>query len=160
MRFIRGHNSFGMDRSGPRIKDRYRVEDRGYETPCWIWLLKTNKTGYGYDNIEGRQVLAHRRYYEDARGPIPAGLQLDHLCRQRLCVNPDHLEPVTPLENTRRSRSMKLTQAQAREIFRRACAGETYDALGVEFDVSRSLVGFIKRNGPDGPRNPGQTRKR
>lgn len=149
MRFIRGHNSVGMDRSGPRIEERWRVEDRGYESPCWIWLLKTNATGYGYTH--GNR-LAHRFYYEEAKGPIPAGLQLDHLCRERLCVNPDHLEPVTPMENTRRSRSMVLTAEQSQEIFRRRTAGETIRDLAEDFGVSKETVRLIGLNGPNKPR--------
>lgn len=163
LRFIRGHNSVGMDRSGPRKRDRYEVRDCGYETPCWIWLLKKHHAGYGWVGVKGRQWLAHRWYYEQANGPIPDGLQLDHLCRQKICVNPDHLEPVTPLRNARRGSSAKLTDVQAREIYARRLAGETLRGLASEFGVSSGTIYFIAKNGPDGPRNPNQnprTRRR
>jgi hypothetical protein len=66
---------------------------------CWLWLLAPNGDGYGTVTIRGVQVRAHRLSYLHARGPIPPGLVLDHLCRVRNCVNPDHLEPVTNAQN-------------------------------------------------------------
>lgn len=70
------------------------------ETGCWNWLGTTaTKTGYGRFG----RVFAHRHYYELFVGPIPAGLTIDHLCRNKVCVNPDHLETVTSRENTLRS---------------------------------------------------------
>jgi hypothetical protein len=155
MRFIRGHNAKGMDRSGPQKTDRYEIVDTGYASPCWIWKLKTNATGYGYLSDRGRDRLAHRWYYEAARGPIPKGLQLDHLCRQRLCVNPDHLEPVTAMENGRRGASTKLSYEQTVEIAERRRAGETVRALGAEFGVTRETVRLIGLSGPDRPRRSG-----
>lgn len=152
LRFIHGHNSFGVNRSTPRIKERWKVEDRGFSSPCWIWLLKTNRTGYGYESANGKDHLAHRRAYEKANGPIADGLHLDHLCRQRLCVNPDHLEPVTAFENTRRGRSSKLTPAQAWEIHNRRRNGETIRALAEEFGVSKELCRLLGKNAPSLPR--------
>lgn len=148
MKFIRGHNNRGIDRSGPRIAERWKLEDRGFGTPCWIWQLKTNATGYGYVSVKGRDHLAHRYQYEQSHGPIPDGLQLDHLCRQRLCVNPEHLEPVTPLENMRRGLPMKLTPAQAWAIHERRLAGETCRALADEFGVSKETVRLIGKHSP------------
>jgi hypothetical protein len=68
------------------------------ESGCWLWTGNTNNRGYGQLHPPGesnRTVLAHRVMYELERGPIPAGLELDHLCRVTCCVNPAHLEPVT-----------------------------------------------------------------
>lgn len=69
---------------------------------CWLWTASINASGYGSFGAGGKSRLAHRVAYEFVRGEIPAGLTLDHLCRVRSCVNPDHLEPVTARENTRR----------------------------------------------------------
>ena len=77
----------------------YAVLDMGYETPCWIWTRGT-RNGYGGTS---RGEIVHRTLYERANGPIPEGMVLDHLCRHTLCVNSDHLEPVTSLENLRRA---------------------------------------------------------
>lgn len=66
---------------------------------CWNWTAATSG-GYGRFADRGRRhVQAHRWAYENTKGPIPPGLQIDHLCRNRLCVNPDHLEVVTGHEN-------------------------------------------------------------
>ncbi len=69
---------------------------------CWLWTASLNWRGYGQVRSNGPVRMAHRVVYEAYKGGIPDGLQLDHLCRVRSCVNPDHLEPVTPKENVRR----------------------------------------------------------
>lgn len=78
----------------------------GYQTDpatgCWIWQRATNGKGYGQFTLMGRTVLAHRAAYFLLVGEVPDGLDLDHLCRQRGCVNPSHLEPVTNRENALR----------------------------------------------------------
>ena len=69
---------------------------------CWIWTGSVTDSGYGTIRIDGVVTRAHRVVYELLVGLIPNGLEIDHLCRTKPCVNPDHLEPVTHQENTRR----------------------------------------------------------
>jgi hypothetical protein len=70
---------------------------------CWVWLGTGTPKGYGQFAPNRRHVYAHRYAYELTRGPIAEGMTIDHLCRNRGCVNPDHMEVVTRGENTRRA---------------------------------------------------------
>ncbi len=79
---------------------------------CWLWTAFTNRAGYGMVYSLERTAqnrLAHRVVYEAIKGPIPDRMTLDHLCNMPACVNPDHLEPVTRSENTKRARRNKGT---------------------------------------------------
>jgi hypothetical protein len=76
------------------------------ESGCWEWQGATNGFGYGRIGVGGRaggMEYTHRVAWESLVGPIPEGFTIDHLCRNRLCLNPDHLEPVTQGENIRRA---------------------------------------------------------
>lgn len=79
------------------------------ETGCWEWQ-RGLVTGYGKLHAEGRWWLAHRLGWERLVGRVPPGLDLDHLCRNRKCWNPSHLEPVTRQENLRRSSETQATK--------------------------------------------------
>ncbi len=77
------------------------------DTGCWEWTSWRDRYGYGCISIGGkRNQKAHRVAYQLYKGQLTDGLQIDHLCRNRGCVNPDHLEEVTPRENTLRSQSV------------------------------------------------------
>lgn len=79
---------------------------------CWLWQGRLGSKGYGrLDPSRGQHLLAHRFAYEHLIGPIPSGLQLDHLCRVRSCVNPYHLDPVTLAENVRREHEARRASA-------------------------------------------------
>ena len=86
---------------------------------CWLWTSRIDRYGYGKFTVAGRDAIAHRWGYEALVGPIPEGLTLDHACHSKVveecaalpgvclhrrCVNPEHLEPLTQLENRRRGR--------------------------------------------------------
>ena len=95
---------------------------------CWLWTAGRAGTYGGFFVGEGekRRTYAHRWAYEFCVGPIPEGLQLDHLCRVRLCVNPDHLEPVTRRENV--IRGAAPAQAAYRQKRKTHCPkGHPYD---------------------------------
>lgn len=99
LRFINGHNR----RKSPL---EYIADEA---TGCWIWQRGISE-GYGVvgDGRNGSTKYAHRAYYERAKGPIPPGLHIDHWCRNRACVNPDHLEAVTQGDNNRRAHTVRL----------------------------------------------------
>ena len=82
-----------------RFHSSYEVTDEG----CWEWKTHRIYSGYGQFWDGTKLVSAHRYSYQLLQGPIPVGLELDHLCRNRGCVNVDHLEPVTHEENGRRA---------------------------------------------------------
>lgn len=146
LRFVAGHRQ--LVEKGKRAV-AYRVEDRGHETPCWIWTGHAVQYGKRAGRVGGptERVYAYRHVYELHRGPVPDGLDLDHLCREPLCVNPDHLEPVTRRENLRRGAGTKLDQVRADEI--RGVAEErpglSQSAIGTMFGVGRTTVGDVLR---------------
>lgn len=92
-----------------KIKARYLINA---DTQCWEWIACIMNTGYGEFYHEGKKYLAHRFSYELFREPIPNGLVIDHLCRNRKCINPDHLEIVTLEENKRRGMSIPAINAR------------------------------------------------
>lgn len=79
---------------------------------CWEWQGMINQDGYGLISVKGKRVLAHRWAYEAFIGPIGDDLTIDHLCRNRRCVMPDHLEPVTRRINTLRGETVTAQNAR------------------------------------------------
>lgn len=124
-------------------RHRWEVDE---ETGCWNWLLAKMPNGYGVEgwseNGKGRTALAHRRAYERANGPIPEGLQIDHLCSNRACVNPDHLEAVTQRENLRRGSGTKLSPADVAAI---RASDLTTAKLARRYGIDPSYIGKIRR---------------
>lgn len=95
---------------------------------CWRWTGHVHTTGYGRTSIGKRLLYTHRVAYELWHSAIPTGLQIDHLCRNRLCCNPAHLEPVTNIINARRGERATKT---------RCVHGHEYTATGVYYGHGR-----------------------
>lgn len=99
---------------------------------CWLWTSHVIRNGYGAfalarnGNKRTRHVTAHRFAYGLLVGPIPSGMTLDHLCRVKTCVNPDHLEPVSLIENNRRAPTTH--------------AGRTHCKHGHPFDAANTVL--------------------
>jgi hypothetical protein len=102
----------GVDMHKPTLPERFwsKVEVRA--SGCWLWTGPIAAEGYGWYNRDAISGPAHRFSYEQTVGPIPGGLQLDHLCRVRHCVNPEHLEPVTQRVNVLRGESPSAIAAR------------------------------------------------
>jgi len=103
-RFVSGHNS----RFGRPLQERFWSHLKVQDNKCWLWFGQKSNKGYGQLPEAGRgskMLLAHRVAYQLYKGLIPEGLELDHLCRTPLCVNPDHLEAVSHRENVKRGNS-------------------------------------------------------
>lgn len=137
-KYIQGHN-------GRKSPIDYLEQDLGHSTPCWIWQQGVISTGYGLlRNPNTREkTLAHRYYYEQKYGLIPKSVQLDHLCRNRTCVNPDHIELVTPAVNVRRGLAAKLTPEKAREIRRLHGQGLSYQQIATRFKVHKETIAAV-----------------
>lgn len=140
-----GHCQCGCGHRWSRVPTRHPGFTVDPITGCWLWLGYLNPVnGYAFVKDEQRRTLpAHRAYYLKHRGPIPDGYDLDHLCRVRRCVNPAHLEPVTPAENVRRGVRVRLTAAQAQEIRALVAQGVMQKDLAGRFGVHRTHVSKI-----------------
>lgn len=141
----------------PELEPRFwsKVDIREWDE-CWPWTAATSSGGYGRFSIGGttrRLVQAHRVAYELLVGPIPEGLELDHVrawgCVHRDCCNPLHLEPVTTIENLRRGQSPTAVNGR-----------KTHCVNGHEFNIWNTLI--VIRNGRPGRdcRACGRDRKR
>lgn len=91
---------------------------------CWNWPWGLDVYGYGRVRVGGERVKSHRASYEWLVGPIAAGLEIDHLCRNKACFNPRHLEPVTTEVNTLRNNGVSAKNARKNACVR----GHTFDA--------------------------------
>ena len=142
-RFVNGHQN-GLHH-GPA----YRIEEA---SGCWTWLHGIHPNGYGYVGRGSERRYAHRAYYEAARGPLPPGVEIHHECRNKSCVNPDHLKPLTPSEHTLTharygddNPNTKYSEAQVSELSRLRNGGATMRdaafATGIDLYYAYDLLG-------------------
>jgi hypothetical protein len=110
-------------------------------TRCWEWIKTLSHNGYARLWHDGRLTSASRYFYKNIKGDIPDGMQIDHLCKNRRCVNPEHLEPVSPLENIYRSKVRKLDKYQVsliRETYNKKLMNQ-YE-LAKKYNVNQSEI--------------------
>jgi len=144
-RFLHGHNGRNHAPLAARLEPNI---DFGDGTGCWIWTGARSPLGYGAVSCGGGVTRrAHRATYELLVGPIPEGMQLDHVkargCTSTACVNPAHLEPVTNAENTRRGARAKITMEIAEQIRQRRAAGEMVLSIAAAYGIAESTVSNI-----------------
>lgn len=115
-----------------RMKKHVILGDGG----CILWTGYRARSGYAYITRDHVPMLAHRVAYEELVGPIPSGLTIDHLCRVRHCVNPEHMEPVTIGVNVRRRQlSAEARRGMAHNATRTHCPqGHPYDEANTYLD--------------------------
>lgn len=134
LRYLKGHHT----RKAPFP---YIKRGTGFSSPCWSWQWKLTPDGYGQIERDGRLQRAHRYYYEKKFGVVPKGKELDHLCEVRFCVNPDHLEPVSPAVNVYRSKAAKLNPELVKQVKAVYDAGlHSQKSVGKQFGISQSQV--------------------
>lgn len=109
------------------------------EDGCWLWTAALHSAGYGIIGNQSGTFYAHRLSYEFFVGEIPQELDIDHLCRVRACVNPDHLEPVTRRENILRGTAGQITGARQRAKTH-CCNGHEFDEKNTRLNMRGSRV--------------------
>lgn len=134
-KFIVGH----IFRTRKRMEDLYKVDQ---STGCWEWQGIKLPKGYGRRTIRGITICAHRYFWEKYNGrKIKKGMHIDHLCKNTSCVNPEHLEEVTPIENFHRSNAVvKLDFIKAKEIRKLYFEGANKKQLAKMFNVSYGII--------------------
>lgn len=124
----------------------YEPRDCGYKTPCWGWLKLLDQHGYGRVTVLRKNRRATHAYYRHFKGAdIPDDMHLDHLCRNRACVNPDHLEAVPPASNVRRGAKAIYTEDDIRAMVQMRRDGILYKDISRRFGIKMEYVQAICR---------------
>lgn len=135
IRYLVGHGS----RLSPV---EYLEKDTGYKSPCWLWQRSLRPNGYGQIPINGTPRYAHIVYFERKHGAVPRGKMLDHLCRIRKCVNPDHMEAVSNQANAQRGSRAKLSPDAVRMMRELKKQGASNVGLAKIFGVCASTAHY------------------
>jgi hypothetical protein len=124
---------------------------------CLLWIgAKNGQRSYGNMKVNQKPTGAHRVAYELRHGPIPEGLEIDHLCRRTSCVNADHLEAVTHTTNVRRRHDAVITDEGAAAVRTAFAAGVKRRIIAEEHGISLNyvyLIARLERRAPQGPQN-------
>ncbi len=140
--YLRGHAAWKY--YGPKWIEGPIPEHRPDLGPCWIWQRALSTTGYALGGFKrlgySGPKLVHRVLYEQHIGPIPYGLELDHLCRVPACVRPTHMEPVTGRENILRSPATKLQDEDLPEIYKMRLAGQSWRSIANEYGMTHPPI--------------------
>lgn len=126
---------------------KYKEEDRGYETPCWIWQGALSK-GYGLMKhpASNRTISVHKYLFEKKYGRVVESSKvLDHLCNQKACVNPSHLKVVLIAQNIRRSKAAILNEDRVKRVKELVSKGESKASIARGFGVHRNTISDITR---------------
>lgn len=139
VRYANGHK-------GGIASPYYIEEDRGYDTPCWIWQRCIIR-GYGSVRVGGKNTPAHRAMYERRYGPLSDTKELHHRCEVKPCVNPDHIQPLTQAEHSRLAHHVKLSVEAVKEMRRlRNADGLYYKDIAARYGVhTRTAFDAITR---------------
>ena len=121
----------------PEARFWMKVNPTGF---CWEWTGALDDAGYGVFNTGTKVDRAHRLSYEYLVGAIPGGKHIDHLCRNRKCCNPDHLEPVDPIENWRRGMSPAAVVARTDRCVRGHSMADAYVRPGTKARMCRQCA--------------------
>lgn len=113
-----------------------------FKGECWVWPYAINSQGYGQLQINKIRYEAHRWLYIQLKGNPPHKTELDHLCKNRACINPEHLQPVSHTENCRRGYNAKLNEEKVAAI--KALFGtKSQKEIAKLYGVSRATIGLI-----------------
>jgi hypothetical protein len=136
IRYLVGHGS----RLSPV---EYIEQDMGYKTPCWVWQKSLRPNGYAQMPADGTIRLSHIVYYERRFGRVPKGKMLDHLCRIRRCVNPDHMETVSNQVNSQRGNKSKINPEIVARIRALRASGLFMREIASQLGIGRTTVVYV-----------------